>query len=233
MQRGNSLRATESIGNYISRSTVQSADDSQKWQEVDHKVFQDEQADTIEHVHPYGFTSVPKKPDQNGAAEGIVAYLGGDRSHGVLLVVGDRRYQPDRIAGRRSRAARRPGPEGAHHAQRHRDRLVDLAHGHGALDHLHGRQFGNSRLTEQPVARVGDSHSHGGTIVSGATKWTCSDAKIARVTDRAVCSIHGLVTIVSGSPNWQCEGQPIARVGSLLSCGAVIVEPCSPNWKVT
>jgi phage gp45-like len=94
MQRGNTLRSTESIGNYISRTTVQSADHTQQWQELTHKVFQDEQADSIEHVHPYGFTSVVQPPSENGqAAEGIVAYLGGDRSHGVVLVVGDRRYR--------------------------------------------------------------------------------------------------------------------------------------------
>jgi phage gp45-like len=90
MQRGNTLRSTESIGNYISRTTVQSADDTQQWQELTHKVFQDEQADSIEHVHPYGFTSVVHPPNDNGqAAEGIVAYLGGDRSHGEVAIHDD------------------------------------------------------------------------------------------------------------------------------------------------
>jgi uncharacterized Zn-binding protein involved in type VI secretion len=84
----------------------------------------------------------------------------------------------------------------------------------------------------QPIARVGDSHSHGGTITSGAKKWSCNGAKIARVTDTALCPLHGTVTIKTGSPNWQCEGQPIARIGSLLSCDAVI-ETGSPTWKVT
>lgn len=84
-----------------------------------------------------------------------------------------------------------------------------------------------------PVARLGDPHSHGGIIITAAARWKCNGIAIARVTDKATCPIHGLVTIVSGSPNWICETQPIARIGSLLSCGAVVIAPCSPNWKVT
>ncbi|EGH25839.1 Phage baseplate assembly protein V, partial [Pseudomonas amygdali pv. mori str. 301020] len=44
--------------------------------------------DDMEHFEPYGFTSNPL-----AGAEGIAAFIGGDRSHGLLLVVADRRYR--------------------------------------------------------------------------------------------------------------------------------------------
>jgi phage baseplate assembly protein V len=93
MQRGSGQRALVIGANSSARSTIDKADDSKKWQEVKHRVFQGEQADTIEHAHPYGFTAVPKPPDSSGTAEAIVIYVGGDRSHGVAIVVGDRRYR--------------------------------------------------------------------------------------------------------------------------------------------
>lgn len=78
-----------------------------------------------------------------------------------------------------------------------------------------------------PIARIGDSISHGGQIVTGAGKWVCEGEPIARVTDQAICAIHGPVVITTGSPNWVCEGHPIARIGSLLSCTAVVVTGAS------
>lgn len=84
-----------------------------------------------------------------------------------------------------------------------------------------------------PIARIGDSISHGGSINSGSPNWKCNGIPIARVTDTAICDIHGLVTIVTGSPPPRtCDNLPIARIGSLCSCGATIVSG-SPNWKVT
>ncbi|KVF26294.1 hypothetical protein WJ07_08575 [Burkholderia vietnamiensis] len=45
--------------------------------------------DGVEHFEPYGFTSHPMD-----GAEAIVGFLGGDSSHGVALVVADRRFRP-------------------------------------------------------------------------------------------------------------------------------------------
>lgn len=47
--------------------------------------------DRVEHFEPYGYTSHPLP-----GAEAVVAFVGGDRSHGVAIVVGDRRF---RLAG--------------------------------------------------------------------------------------------------------------------------------------
>jgi phage gp45-like len=62
-------------------------------QEVAVKVFHDEETQTLEHFHPYGFTAVPKPPDGKKKAEGVVIFPNGSRSHGLVIVVGDRRYR--------------------------------------------------------------------------------------------------------------------------------------------
>lgn len=81
----------------MGRTAVESVDDTQLMQESKHSLFKDEQQDKVEHVHPYGFTAVPKKPTGSGkmrmAAEAFMSYMGAGRSHGVAMVVGDRRYR--------------------------------------------------------------------------------------------------------------------------------------------
>jgi phage baseplate assembly protein V len=44
--------------------------------------------DGMEHLEPYGFTSCP-----HAGAEALAGFMGGDRSHGVVIVVSDRRYR--------------------------------------------------------------------------------------------------------------------------------------------
>ena len=83
-----------------------------------------------------------------------------------------------------------------------------------------------------PVARVGDTISHGGTVTSGSPNWNCNSIPIARVTDTVACALHGVQTITTGSPTWKVNGLAMARVGSLCSCGATITSG-SPNWSVS
>jgi len=76
-----------------------------------------------------------------------------------------------------------------------------------------------------PVARLADSSSHGGTIISAAAKSKCEGAMIARVGDLHSCPIrgHGITPIETGSPAFKCEGALVARSGSVCGCGAVII----------
>ena len=83
-----------------------------------------------------------------------------------------------------------------------------------------------------PVARIGDTLSHGGNVIQGSPNWRCNGIPIARVTDAVLCAIHGAQTITTGSPDWRVNGLAMARVGSLCSCGATITSG-SPNWNVT
>lgn len=80
------------------------------------------------------------------------------------------------------------------------------------------------------VARLGDPHSHGGVIITSATRTKVNGILIARVGDLIACPIHGNNPIISGSPKFKIEGQLVARVGSQCACGAVITAG-SPNFE--
>jgi uncharacterized Zn-binding protein involved in type VI secretion len=87
-------------------------------------------------------------------------------------------------------------------------------------------------MTTQPVARIGDRTSHGGTITGGASKTKCNGQFVARVGDAVSCPIHGATTITSGSATRKAEGAAVARVTSTTSCGATITTG-SPNTSVS
>lgn len=74
-----------------SRGVVRLVDNGPRMQTVQVEVLKGDVRDLVEHFEPAGFTSTPKP-----GAEAIVLALGGDRSHSVAIVVGDRRY---RLAG--------------------------------------------------------------------------------------------------------------------------------------
>jgi phage gp45-like len=54
-----------------------------------------EQQQTIEHSHPYGFTTVPNaaQAGASACAEAMTIFMNGNRSHAVAIVVADRRYR--------------------------------------------------------------------------------------------------------------------------------------------
>jgi phage baseplate assembly protein V len=53
-----------------------------------------EMKENIEHFEPYGFTSHPL-----AGSDVVVGFVGADRSHGIALVVGDRRYRLRNLKG--------------------------------------------------------------------------------------------------------------------------------------
>ncbi|MHB0998529.1 MAG: PAAR domain-containing protein [Armatimonadota bacterium] len=75
-----------------------------------------------------------------------------------------------------------------------------------------------------PAARLGDSSSHGGTIISGASRTLINGIPAARKGDLHSCPKegHGVTQIVTGSDCVDIEGSPAARVGDSTGCGAVI-----------
>lgn len=82
------------LGNMIARATVAAVNAATKMQSIQVRLLASEAKDDVEHFEPYGFTSHP-----HAGAEGIALFFDGDRSHGALVVVADRRY---RITGLRS-----------------------------------------------------------------------------------------------------------------------------------
>lgn len=79
-----------------SRARLESADDSKLMQEVHVSVFHGEAHEGVEHWQPYGRRVVPRPPDPNSpkAAEALVHYLGGSRSHPIVGGIADRRGAP-------------------------------------------------------------------------------------------------------------------------------------------
>ncbi|BBH44748.1 phage baseplate assembly protein V [Pseudomonas sp. KU43P] len=74
--------------NFFARGVVALVDAGRKLQSLQMRLTADEVKDGMEHFEPYGFTSNP-----HPGAEGLAAFLGGDRSHGVVICVSDRRFR--------------------------------------------------------------------------------------------------------------------------------------------
>lgn len=89
--------SSDRIGGGVTRTVISDVDDTQLLQELSYNGFPGEQQQTVEHAHPYGFSSHPKKPSKVQGmmrhAVGFVSFLRGNRSHGVAFQVGDRRYR--------------------------------------------------------------------------------------------------------------------------------------------
>ncbi len=82
------------LSNLLARAVVRGLDTAAKCQMLQIEMSGSEGKSDIEHMEPYGFTAAPLT-----GAESVAAYFDGDRSHGVVLVVSDRRY---RIRGLKS-----------------------------------------------------------------------------------------------------------------------------------
>lgn len=74
--------------NVLTRGVVALANSASKLQTLQMRLTAGELKDGMEHLEPYGFTSCP-----HAGAEALAGFMGGDRSHGVVIVVSDRRYR--------------------------------------------------------------------------------------------------------------------------------------------
>lgn len=76
------------ISNMLARGTLAAVNAASKMQGLQLRLLAGEVKDSVEHFEPYGFTSNPKC-----GAEAVAVFLDGDRSHGIAIVVADRRYR--------------------------------------------------------------------------------------------------------------------------------------------
>jgi len=76
------------VKNMLARGTVVLVDALKKMQSLQMRLTAGELKDNAEHFEPYGYTSNPL-----AGAEVLTAFIGGDRSHAVVLVASDRRYR--------------------------------------------------------------------------------------------------------------------------------------------
>lgn len=72
------------------------------------------------------------------------------------------------------------------------------------------------------IARVGDSASHGGTLITGSPNVLTNGKSVCRLGDTYACPQHGNNPIVSASTNVNANDKGVARVGDATSCGATI-----------
>jgi len=74
---------------------------------------------------------------------------------------------------------------------------------------------------QEKFQRLGDSSTHGGATIEASPTTHADGIKVARVGDKFLCPIHGIVTHVEGSVNTYADGKKIACVNDLISCGAL------------
>jgi phage baseplate assembly protein V len=115
----------------IARGTIEKVNDQPKRQEHDINLHSDETKMQVEYFGHYGFHSVPVAPSGGQYAESIVAFLGGNRSHAVVIAVGDKRYEP---------TGWKEGEAGLHHYKGGSAKFTDAgwvhAAGDGKLPHI-------------------------------------------------------------------------------------------------
>jgi uncharacterized Zn-binding protein involved in type VI secretion len=79
-------------------------------------------------------------------------------------------------------------------------------------------------MSQEKVARLGDTSDHGGVIISASTTFYADGKLVAAVGDLHSCPIpgHGITAITNGSGKFFAEGNVVAVVNSLCGCGARI-----------
>ncbi|EMD9441058.1 PAAR domain-containing protein [Burkholderia cepacia] len=73
------------------------------------------------------------------------------------------------------------------------------------------------------IIRVGDVHSHGGRVETGAANSEVMGRAVARQGDRCTCPLHGEVVIIDGDAGFDVEGASASFDGHKTSCGAVLI----------
>lgn len=81
------------------------------------------------------------------------------------------------------------------------------------------------------VIRVGDRHSHGGTVETGAPNSKVMGRAVARIGDRCICPEHGEVVIAEGDANLKVDGANTALDGHKTSCGAVLFSSLTTSGR--
>lgn len=83
------IRRTVLQGLSLARGVITKVKDGTKAQSVDVLGLHQEAFQDVEHVHPFGFFSVPQE-----GSEAILGFMNGNREHPVVLGVFDRRVRP-------------------------------------------------------------------------------------------------------------------------------------------
>lgn len=82
------------LSNLLARAVVRGLDTAAKCQTVDLALIANESKTAVEYLEPYGFTSAALD-----GSEAVVLFPDGDRSHGIVIAVADRRYRLKGLKG--------------------------------------------------------------------------------------------------------------------------------------
>ncbi|WP_174999645.1 PAAR domain-containing protein [Burkholderia lata] len=82
------------------------------------------------------------------------------------------------------------------------------------------------------IVRVGDVHTHGGRVESGAGTSKVMGRSVARIGDACSCPIHGTCTIAEGDTAFNVEGRDAAFDGHKTSCGATLISSLHTSGRV-
>lgn len=143
------------LGNMLARGRVRSVNAASKMQVLQLDLLAGETKDRLEHFEPAGFSSCPK-----AGAEAAVAFLDGDRSHGIVLIVADRRYRLTTLV---------PGEVAIFDDQ---GQKVHITRAGIVIDGA-GRsvQIVNAPTITHDGVNIGKTHTHGG-VQAGASNTT-------------------------------------------------------------
>lgn len=72
------------------------------------------------------------------------------------------------------------------------------------------------------VARLSDTSTHGGSIISASSTAFAAGLGIARNGDTFFCPIHQTRTLIANQSTLVVDGRPAITVGASVSCGAII-----------
>lgn len=81
------------LANMAARASIVLANSAGRVQRLQVRLLSGEAKSDLDHAEPYGFTACP-----HPGAEAVTLFFGADRSHGVAVVVGDRRYRLQGLA---------------------------------------------------------------------------------------------------------------------------------------
>jgi uncharacterized Zn-binding protein involved in type VI secretion len=82
----------------------------------------------------------------------------------------------------------------------------------------------------KPIARLGDTGTHGGAIITGSMDVFVNGIPVARVTDTYLCPFHGPNPIIMGSALLTANNLQVARIGDPTACGATIATGSFNTW---
>lgn len=110
------------LTNMLARGTLALVDSSKRTQRLQMNLLADEQKGDVEHIEPYGLTA-----NAPPGAEVVAVFFDGDRSHGVTIVVGDKRYRLKNLAsGEVALYTMFDGQVGGHHIIFKADQSIEV-----------------------------------------------------------------------------------------------------------